>query len=315
MCVIAAKPKNVDMPDKTTLSNMWYRNHDGAGLMWVQDGKVHIEKGFMTFDSFLDALDRIGKQVDLKRTSVVMHFRITTHGGTKPENCHPFPCESSVGALKKLKFTSKLGIAHNGIISSVSPRKGISDTMEYILTQLSPLYKAVPDFYRNKHLLEMISNATGSRLAFLNAKGEIYTVGDFIEDGGIMYSNTSYKGYTRTFTYGAYGEWGKGDADLPWWDNHNTSDGYMAKRTIMWLDETEGEFILTDDGDMLDTDVGIDANENCYVYDYDLCAFVPLEGQALNAQGLHLRFDADSDRGVYIEDVILPYKPSKKAKK
>ena len=159
MCIIAAKPAGTKMPATTTIENMWYRNHDGAGFMYAHGGTVHIEKGFMKLDDFKKALERVQEKVNLNATSVVMHFRIATHGGVMPANTHPFPVTSSISMLQKLKCTTSLGVAHNGIISSVNPRKGISDTMEYIASQLAPLYKGVPTFYENPNLMEMVSNA------------------------------------------------------------------------------------------------------------------------------------------------------------
>lgn len=148
MCIICAKPANVKFPSEETIKNMWDANSDGAGLMYVKDGKVRIEKGFMTYKSFTAKLDELRKTLDLVKTPVVMHFRITTHGGTCAANTHPFPVTDSIARLKQTNVTTTLGVAHNGIIP-ITPRKGISDTMEYIATQLSPLTRALPDWYHS----------------------------------------------------------------------------------------------------------------------------------------------------------------------
>ena len=191
MCIIAAKPAGVAMPSRDTIRTMWDGNRDGAGLMYLDGGKVTIEKGFMTYKSFAKKLDQLEKRLDLTRTPVVMHFRITTHGGTKPENCHPFPITDSIGALKKLTSRTDVGVAHNGIIHII-PRSGISDTMEYIASQLAPLKRALPRFYENKNAMLLVKNAIDSKMAFLTKEGKIYTVGDFVTDKGVLYSNRSY---------------------------------------------------------------------------------------------------------------------------
>ena len=170
MCIIAAKAAGIPMPNRERIKTMWDGNRDGAGLMYVENGQVRIEKGFMKYKDFTKVLDRLEKRLDLTATPVVMHFRITTHGGTKPENCHPFPITDNVGALKKLTITTDLGVAHNGIIP-ISPRKGISDTMEYIASQLAPLKKALPRFYENKNAMLLIKNAIESKMAFLTKEG------------------------------------------------------------------------------------------------------------------------------------------------
>lgn len=193
MCIICAKNKGIKMPSRDIIENMWYNNTDGAGLMWVEDGAVHISKGFMKLREFEAELDRLGERLDLTETPIVMHFRITTHGGTKPENCHPFPITDQIGLLQKLKCNTDIGVAHNGILS-ISPRKGISDTMEYIATQLAIIKKMNRKFLNHDYLMQLIKNATeGSRLCFLDKYGKIYTTGNFVEEDGILYSNNNYK--------------------------------------------------------------------------------------------------------------------------
>ena len=159
--------------------------------MWVENNRVRIHKGFMTLKDFNDFLEELGNRLNLKETPVVMHFRITTHGGTKPENCHPFPISDNVNTLKKLQFVTDIGVAHNGIIHSVTPRTGISDTMEYIASQLVYIKKSNQKFYKDKNMIQLIENAIGSKMAFLTASGEIYTIGHFEEENGILYSNTN----------------------------------------------------------------------------------------------------------------------------
>lgn len=192
MCIICAKKKGVAMPSWSTIENMWQGNRDGAGLMWTENGVVHITKGYMNYESFKNELDSLGERLDLTETPLVMHFRITTHGGTKPENCHPFPITDQIGLMQKLRCNTDVGIAHNGILS-FTPRKGISDTMEYIAMQLSIIKKIDRKFLVNERLMQLIKNATeGSRLCFLDKTGRIYTTGNFIEDNEILYSNSSY---------------------------------------------------------------------------------------------------------------------------
>lgn len=95
MCIIAAKPAGVKMPSRDTIRTMWAGNPDGAGVMYAQDGKVRIDKGFMKLSDLEAHLDKLERSLDLTATGVVLHFRITTHGGTCPENCHPFPLTDS----------------------------------------------------------------------------------------------------------------------------------------------------------------------------------------------------------------------------
>lgn len=310
MCIIAAKATGIPMPSRNTIKAMWDGNSDGAGLMYVENGQVRIEKGFMKYKDFTKVLDRLEKRLDLTATPVVLHFRITTHGGTKPENCHPFPITDNVGALKKLTISTDLGVAHNGIIP-ITPRKGISDTMEYIASQLAPLKKAMPRFFENKWAMLLVKNAIESRMAFLTREGKLYTIGDFVEDEGVLYSNTSYRGRIsrfRDFTYGCYcpDEWETytGYATLGYAKDPKTPYQKITApkegiRSLMWLNDCDhivydGE--LLDGGDFLIDQAGV-------VYDYDWnmdCAIVLPDAYAVNAEGLPIHYDEELADEVYV---------------
>lgn len=299
MCIIAAKPAGVKMPSTETIHNMWVGNPDGAGIMYVKDGRVRIEKGFMTYESFKAKIDELSRTLDMTKTACVMHFRITTHGGTRPENCHPFPVTDSIPALKKLSANVTLGVAHNGIIP-ITPRKGISDTMEYIATQLAPLHRALPGFTTNKDAMLMIKNAINSKMAFLDRKGRIFTIGDFVEDDGILYSNESYLGYARFRSCSSINSYSGWD----WYDdNFDTVPAYTADncRELMWLDENSivkffnGE---TDEGDgyLLSYDGSI------WTYDWESdCALKVTGAWAVRSDsGTTVRFDENSGMLDYI---------------
>lgn len=303
MCIIAAKAKGVAMPNDQTIENMWYGNPDGAGFMYAENGKVYIRKGFMEFDQFRKALDELATTHDLTQLPLVMHFRITTHGGTKPANCHPFPVTDSIGVLSKLDTKCRVGVAHNGVID-ITPRKGISDTMEYIASQLAPLSRAVPEFYENKHLIEMIYNATGSRLAFLTRDGSIYTVGDFVEDNGVLYSNTSYR-YSRSLRDFSYGRLNSGSSLREYDSCMDDLYGSYTYKTIMWV--TEGFIAGVDSDGMPDEMFAIDPGNNVYLYDYDKDALVLMPGaSAWSCNGTTIRFDPESN-DVMQELIYTPY--------
>jgi hypothetical protein len=112
--------------------------------------------------------------------------------------------------LKKLSSVTDLAVAHNGIISSVTAGKEVSDTMQYIMDILAPLKEADERFYEKQPLQTLICNTVGaSRLAFLDNMGKISTVGTFEKSDdkeyeGLMFSNLNHEwsGYTVG--------WGKG---------------------------------------------------------------------------------------------------------
>ena len=198
MCVIVAKKMGIELPSKTTLESCFDVNPDGAGLMYVNENKkVIIEKGFMTFEAFYQKLMELNKKYNLKKKALVMHFRITTQGGTSPGNCHPFPVTDDE---KKLKATylecNDVAFAHNGIISLYSMRddKGLSDTMLLSKELLYPLFVYNKKFYKQKHNQELIEEIIGTdKIAFLDNKENITLIGEFKEDEGVLYSNLNHK--------------------------------------------------------------------------------------------------------------------------
>lgn len=294
MCVIAAKPAGIDMPSDEIIENMWKRNSDGAGFMYAQGGQVHIEKGFMTLDRFKQKLKEIDKKYSLKKLSVVMHFRITTHGGTKPENTHPFPISDSLSMLKKRRVTTDLGVAHNGMIDIATP-KDISDTMQYIASELAPLKRAMPEFYRNKDMMLMIEHRTDSKLAFLDKKGRIETVGNFIEQDGVKYSNRTFENYYGYRGY-SWSEW-DGYNDYGNW-NYANNEYRMASMKLMWLDEDRGEYVKDCvNNKIIDGEFAIDAGGNLYEYNPGIDCFEEVYTaayQAYGPEGLPLRYNAKS---------------------
>ena len=286
MCIIAAKPSGIPMPKEDTLRNMWEANPDGAGFMYPsavtgKNGKekpvVQIEKGFMTWEAFKAALDKFASTHDMTATPIVMHFRITTHGGTCPELTHPFPVTKSHGVLRKLRSTTPVGIAHNGIIHSVTAGKDMSDTSEYVASQLAPLHAALPRFWESPHALELIRNAIGSKMAILSADGKITTVGDFIEDGGILYSNSSYSYRRFSFSYSSCGGWDSHD-----WDYGSHVWDECVPKKLMPMSEATGSYLTLEDGSMLDTDFidtyAIDHSRTVYQYDEYIDVWVRLDG-------------------------------------
>lgn len=298
MCIIAAKASGVAMPDRKTIRRMWDANPDGAGIMYIEKGCVRIEKGFMKYKSFAKKLDQLEHRLDMTQTPVVMHFRITTHGGTRPENCHPFPITDSIGALKKTQSSSDIGVAHNGIIP-ITPRKDISDTMEYIASQLAPLKRALPRFYENKNAMLLIKNAIDSKMAFLTKEGKIYTVGDFNEHNGILYSNYSYDehyGYYRNLgKWSSYGAWGDDDWGYAPFDDMVD----CAYLTLSWLDDAD--YVRDSKGELIESLgmflIGIDGT--LYEYDYAKDYAVEVHGlTAYTAEGLPKHFDEDNAESV-----------------
>ena len=187
MCVIYASPKGTRQPSLSEIKRMFYRNPHGAGYMYARDGKVVIHKGFMNLGDFLNA---IREEHFTAADSVVYHFRISTQAGVNPEMTHPFPLSNQREDMKALDVICGCGIAHNGIIRLTTDptEKEYSDTAIFITDYLSQYILRPSDLHRDE-LLNAIGNLIQSKMAILDASGYIATVGSFINDRGLLFSN------------------------------------------------------------------------------------------------------------------------------
>ena len=196
MCVICVSPKGESQPTKATLETMFESNSHGAGFMYARNGKVHIHKGFMDFTSYWKAI----KNAKLtKADSAVYHCRISTQAGINPEMTHPFPWTTKLEDTKLLDCTCQCGIAHNGVVRMTSTGdKEYSDTALYIAWYLSKLIRT-PEDMEDGAIADLIDVSTNSKWAILRADGFVLTVGKWIEDNGLLFSNDSYKPYIPRF--------------------------------------------------------------------------------------------------------------------
>ena len=199
MCIAVYKPKGQKMPSKKIFSNCFSNNDDGAGFMFPLNGKVHYEKGFMSFTAFKKGLKKAIKNYGINTitTPMVFHFRITSQGGVKPELTHPFPVCRSYDEMRKLSGDVDYACVHNGIIdfaSSYSTTINYSDTMEFIKEVVAPLIYKNPTYYKNKSLMGILSYLLDvNRFIIMGGDGHTELIGNWIEEKGIYYSNSTYK--------------------------------------------------------------------------------------------------------------------------
>ena len=272
MCIIVSKAKKIEMPDGKTLLRCFESNPDGSGVMWVERGAVNIRKGFMSYKEFDSFICKLGNRLDLTDTALVMHFRITTHANTSPPNCHPFPLSHKISHLKRTSFTTDVGVAHNGIIP-IKCYKTLSDTQTYIMQKLSYIKKMNPGFYKDKSIMEKIEKDIHSKMCFLTKDEEIYTIGKFIEDDGVLYSNSSYEEYY----------------DFPWLRYMNHYENEVVVCPVYGM--------IIGDGDIAESngfEYFIDEDGKVYEYDYISDTLIPMRDyQAFTFQGTPYRFNED----------------------
>lgn len=231
MCVICVKEKDVLFPSKQTLENCFFNNNDGAGFMYVHEGKVHIKKGLMTFETFYEALS-LAREKTGDKAAYVMHFRISTQGFNK-ECTHPFPLSSKMCNLKKLKGNCTIGIAHNGILKLTSDGSHTySDTMKFITDFLSLIIDS-KSFYNDPKKLTLIERLSeNNRLAILDNDSHITMTGEgWVHDkDGCYYSNNSYRYKNQVYTAPSYNmnNWARNN---DWWENDYYGSSWDNNRT------------------------------------------------------------------------------------
>ena len=190
MCIICVSKSGVRQPGEATIRAMFLNNPHGAGYMVARGGRVQIHKGFMRLDEYLRA---IRAECFTPQDSVVYHFRISTQAGVNPEMTHPFPLSNQPGRLRSLDQSCRIGVAHNGIIRLTSDpdNERYSDTAIFIADYLSQILRTRADL-RDQRLLDEIFQIAQSRFAIMDGGGYIATVGKFIDERGLLFSNASY---------------------------------------------------------------------------------------------------------------------------
>lgn len=180
MCIAILNNEN-NVIDFATLQTCWDNNRDGAGMLYIKDGKLKVHKEMASFNKFYDAYLRARKN-DMDK-KIVLHFRISTHGKVNKTNCHPF------------LVNDDLGFVHNGIISGLEHSKEYSDT--YMFNR-NVLQKLPNGFLSFEGILAMMEDFIDySKLIFLDAENNATIINEVkgVWDGGNWFSNYTYKDY------------------------------------------------------------------------------------------------------------------------
>jgi hypothetical protein len=189
MCIAILNTKGTILK-KELLHNCWKNNGDGAGMLYINDeGDMGVFKEMKDFNRFYDKYAEV-KRMYGKR-NIVLHFRISTHGGITESNCHPFMVHKD------------LGFVHNGMIYNVPDSKVHSDT--YMFNEVI-LKKLKEGFEYDDDMLDLIEMyiGSGSKLIFLNANDDWAIANEKAGhwDLNCWFSNSSYKQVNDWVDYG-----------------------------------------------------------------------------------------------------------------
>lgn len=209
MCVIIVKEKNQNKPSMEFLKKAWNTNPDGAGVMYVKNNRVIIQKGLMTFNDFWKVAKNLPNE-----TTIVYHFRIATHGSRDKKGTHPFPISNNDDVLQKSFIKTNVGVAHNGIISLTANYnkkhnpKNLSDTQLFIRDYLYTLQKMNMKWFENKKLRDLVEKSLGSKMVLLTNNHNLYYFNDFVNVEGYKCSNNyfnfkyyNYYNYNYNYDY------------------------------------------------------------------------------------------------------------------
>lgn len=307
MCIIVAKPKGVTLPTKRTLQQCFTNNDDGCGFMYVDKGKVVINKGYMSFGKFYKRLKELKRQFnsDLTDMALVFHFRIGTAGENSPQNTHPYPITMDVDKMKKLYLTTDLGIVHNGIIHDYNPTSTIdiqddmNDTQCFIRDYVAEFKNLTPTFYKNDFVKQQILlESCDNKFAILDSKEDITIIGKFENVDGVFYSNSSYE---KDYYYG--------------YTSYTYSNGYKAPTSSKNKDkvanpyyELGGEYIIELDYDSMDeADIfdAIDRGELKFVNNNLITNIVIGGSWGYQDLGFDYTYMIDRSNNIYILDEKL----------
>lgn len=190
MCLLTFINEYTDV-DIDSLATGAENNPDGFGYA-IHTGRDVVHNSGLNFERILDEF------VNLRKTHhgpALFHSRITTHGGTTVDNCHPF----QVGR------DSQTVMAHNGMLP-IDAKNGKSDTRIFA-EELFPSWGGSATLNSRKMRKRLSKFASGSKLVFLSANPDVnenYIIineKDGTWDKGVWWSNSSYK-WTRNYTYG-----------------------------------------------------------------------------------------------------------------
>lgn len=204
MCVIVHKERGKDLPSNEIIEKCFKKNPDGSGILLHRSGTkvIEIHKGFMKLDDFNTALKDLNVR---KEDDLVLHFRITTSGGTSPENCHPFPISSNVEDLKATRINTPLAFVHNGVLGKGDADLKISDTQVFVKDVMAR--KEIENHLDNEEVQKVIEKmAEGQRFFVADAEKDIFKrFGTWHESEGLWFSNLNWKHY-REYAWG-YGNY------------------------------------------------------------------------------------------------------------
>lgn len=187
MCILITKPRGAQFPPLEAICNSAENNPDGFSLAY-NIGNELITYKTMSVRRFISKYMSLSSILDAGDTGMIIHARIATHGSITLKNCHCW--KTFEGHFDEMAF------AHNGILS-IHTRNGMTDSETFLRDYFEPAYLSGGWEEAEKVI---IKNIGFSKFAFIDKDGDICQFGNFLNEDGCSYSNTSY--LSRRSRYG-----------------------------------------------------------------------------------------------------------------
>lgn len=197
MCLLTFMHDGVT-PDIDKLTTGAQNNPDGFGFA------IHDRTSIVSFSSlnYNEVLDKFLTYRKTHSGPALFHSRITTHGATSVDNCHPF----------RLGQDPLTVMGHNGMLP-IEAKNGRSDT-RILAEDLLPSWGGASILNNKKNRKKLSKFASGSKLVFLSANPDVQNDWYIINerdghwDNGVWWSNSSYK--WERYTYSGSGMYTSG---------------------------------------------------------------------------------------------------------
>lgn len=226
MCLLVNQPATTAFTDEF-IEDVYKKNSDGFGVMYAEDGKVHVYKCLPR-----NAQDMIDfYRAHAEGRDCVWHARMQTHGDIDLDNCHPY------------RVTDDIWLAHNGVLSTGNASdKTKSDTWHFIRNVLAPALAHNPDLMLDLDYQKFIASmiGTGNKFGLVRADGKTVIINEAsgVNFVGAWLSNTyawSATAFGFRSAYQAQSGYSDAYSASGWTKNHGQQD-WWAKR---WEEEEE----------------------------------------------------------------------------
>lgn len=251
MCLLTLIPPTITL-DYDRAKRAALSNPDGFGFA-IHAGTAIIKDHDMDFDKLWVRWSELTKIYN--NNASLFHWRISTHGTTSVDNCHPFDVGDSNNVV----------LGHNGMLPITMPINDTrSDTKLFAQFVLPSLGGAValdnPSVFKN-----IEEWATGSKLVVLSADPKTEfdwyilneTAGHWAHD--MWWSNASYKPFTYS-NYTGYGGYTAKPYTSPYlgWDyddDEGAEEAQLEQLELGWTRDDTEQYILEElyQDDIIDT--------------------------------------------------------------